>query len=93
MAENKTQDHKLVLTNQEQMELTGIIRVESFNPEEIVLETDCGVLAIKGEELDINNLNLENRLVEIAGHITEIIYTGQDSVGQGRKGWLERIFK
>lgn len=94
MAESKMsiKDHKLVLINQEQMELTGIARVESFNPEEILLETDAGLLAIKGEDLDIRNLNLEQSLVEIVGLITEIIYTGEKAAGN-RKGFLERMFR
>jgi len=93
--ENKlsAKDHKLVLLNQEQMELTGISRVESFNPEEILLETEMGLVAIKGEDLDIRNLNLEQSLVEIVGLVTDIIYTGEKSLGQGRKGLFERIFK
>lgn len=86
-------DHKLVLINQEQMELTGISRVESFNPAEILLETDMGLVAIKGEDLDIRNLNLEQSLVEIVGLVTEIIYTGEKAAGLGKKGLWERIFK
>ncbi|MDD2281793.1 MAG: YabP/YqfC family sporulation protein, partial [Eubacteriales bacterium] len=61
MAESKIPgtEHKLVLLNQEQMDLSGISRVESFNPEEILLETSLGLLTIKGEGLDMHNLNLE----------------------------------
>ncbi len=95
MAETKTvqNDHKLVLHNQEQMDITGVSRVESFNPEEILLETDFGLVAIKGEELDMRNLNLEQGIVEIIGLVTDIIYTGEKSGGPGRKGLFERIFK
>lgn len=93
MAETKAADHKLVLLNQEKMDLTGISRVESFNPEEILLETDLGLLSIKGEDLDMRNLNLESGVVEIVGLITDIIYTGEKAGGSGRKGFFERIFK
>lgn len=86
-------DHKLVLHNQEQMDLTGISRVESFNPEEILVETDAGLIAIKGEDLDMRNLNLEQGIVEIFGLVTDIIYTGEKAGGKGRKGFFERIFK
>ncbi|HBI55968.1 MAG TPA: sporulation protein YabP, partial [Firmicutes bacterium] len=57
MAESKIPgtEHKLVLLNQEQMDLSGISRVESFNPEEILLETSLGLLTIKGEGLDMHN--------------------------------------
>jgi len=95
MSDNKlsVKDHKLVLINQKQLELTGISRVESFNAEEILLETEVGMLAIKGEELDIRNLNLEQSLVEIVGLVTDIMYTGEKAGGLGKRGLLERIFK
>lgn len=94
MSETKgtAKDHKLVLLNQEHLELTGIYRVESFNPEEILMETELGLVAIKGEDLDIRNLNLEQSIVEIVGLIMEIIYTGEKA-GLGKKGFFERIFK
>lgn len=93
MAETKAVDHRLVLINQEKMDVTGISRVESFNPEEILLETDLGLISIKGEDLDMRNLNLEQGVVEIVGFVTDIIYTGQKAGGAGRKGFFERIFK
>lgn len=86
-------DHKLVLVNQEQLELTGISRVESFNPEEILLETLLGLVAVKGEDLDIRNLNLEQGIVEIDGLVTEIIYTGERADSLGKKGLLAKLFK
>jgi len=86
-------DHKLVLINQEHMEFTGVLRVESFNPEEILLETQLGLVAIKGEDLDIRNLNLEQSIVEIVGLVLEIVYTGEKTAGLGKKGLFERIFK
>ena len=50
-------------------------------------------MTIKGDALDIRNLNLEQKRVEIVGLITEIAYTGEKTGGIGKKGLLERIFK
>ncbi|MTI95520.1 MAG: sporulation protein YabP [Firmicutes bacterium] len=85
-------DHKLVLVNQESLEVTGVSRVESFNPEEILLETPAGLLAVKGDDLDIRTLNLEQGVVDIEGLIYEIIYTGEKG-SFGKRGFFERIFK
>ena len=95
MSDTKTngKEHRLLLLNQEQLDLTGISRVESFNPDEILMETDLGLMAIKGEDLDIRNLNLEQGVVEIVGLIMEIIYTGEKAGVLGKKGFLQRIFK
>jgi sporulation protein YabP len=84
-------EHKLILSNQEQMHLTGVSRVESFNPEEILLETSHGLLHVKGEGLDMHNLNLEQAVVEIVGVITEIRYSGERATG--RRSILQKIFK
>ena len=75
-------EHKLVLINKEQMDLTGIIRVESFNPDEIVLSTSMGLITIKGKELDMHNLNLEQSVVEVVGLVTEILYSGEKTAGR-----------
>ncbi|MDD4657862.1 MAG: sporulation protein YabP [Eubacteriales bacterium] len=93
MADSKMSgtEHKLVLLNQEQMDLIGVSRVESFNPEEILLETSHGLLNIKGEGLDMKNLNLERGVVEIVGLVTEIRYSGEKSAG--RRSILDKIFK
>lgn len=93
MAESRTAgaEHKLTLLNQEQMELTGVSRVESFNPEEISLEIDNGLLSIKGEGLDMHNLNLERGVVEVVGLVTEIRYSAEKAAR--RRGILEKIFK
>lgn len=95
MVENKgiKRDHKLILVNQEQMELTGISRVESFDSEEISLATDFGLVGIKGEDLDMRNLNLEQGVVEVVGLVTEVIYTSDKFGAQGSKGLLKRFFK
>ncbi|HQD19760.1 MAG TPA: sporulation protein YabP [Bacillota bacterium] len=84
-------EHKLILNNQEQMLITGVSRVESFNPEEILLDTSHGLLHIKGDGLDMRNLNLEQGVVEIVGLITETRYSGARTTG--RRSILEKIFK
>lgn len=91
MADKVMSDHKLVLLNKEQMDLTGITKVESFNSDEIVLTTSLGLLAIRGKELDMHNLNLEQGVVEVVGLVTEILYSGDKAAG--RRGFLEKIFK
>lgn len=93
MAESKAPgtEHKLVLLNQEQMELSGVTRVESFNPEDIILETSHGLLNIKGEGLDMHNLNLEQGEVVILGLVTEIRYSGESSTH--KRGFFDKLFK
>ena len=93
MAEYKAQgeEHKLTLSNQEQLDISGVVRVESFNPEEVVLETNCGLVQIKGAKLDVKNVNLEQGLMDIAGIVTEIRYCGEKTLG--KRGLIDKLFR
>lgn len=49
MEENPGMAHKIVLNNRNQGNLTGILDVISFDENTIVLDTDMGLLTIKGK--------------------------------------------
>ena len=51
--------HKLILNNRRTCNLTGINDVLSFDENEIILETEQGMLMIKGNELHVNRLMLD----------------------------------
>ena len=86
--------HHLSLENREKMDLVGVIKVESFDSEEIIMDTEMGLLAIKGENLYIKHLNLEQGEVKITGLVMELAYAEHKNRAGGRsKGFLERIFK
>ena len=48
--------HKLILSNRRTCNLTGVNDVLSFDENEIILETEQGMLMIKGAELHVNRL-------------------------------------
>ena len=53
MEENPGMAHKIVLNNRDQGNLTGILDVISFDENTIVLDTDMGLLTIKGQNTTI----------------------------------------
>lgn len=85
--------HKMTLLNRRTCNLTGVNDVLSFDVGEIILETDQGMLMIKGSELHVNRLTLEKGEVDIEGRIDSFTYSEQ--VGTGAKGesLLNRLFK
>ena len=84
--------HRLVMENREQISLTGVQKVQSFDPKEIVLETELGILSIKGDQLGIKLLNLEEGLVDLLGHVSALIYHRNTSEGS-RQGFFNRILR
>jgi sporulation protein YabP len=52
-------EHSLLLLDRRTMEISGVINVNTFDEEEIILETVMGYLYVQGEELHVSMLNLE----------------------------------
>jgi len=87
--------HKLVVDNREKVEISGVINVDSFDDQEIILETEQGLLAMRGEELHIKHLNLEQGELVIEGFLLELAYSEARSARLKDRGksFFERLFK
>lgn len=85
--------HKLTLSNRRTCNLTGVSDVLSFDVNEIILETDQGMLMIKGNELHVNRLTLEKGEVDIEGKVDSFTYSEQMGVGGKGESLLARLFK
>ena len=77
MEESKvvSKTHKILLTNRKNGSFTGILDVLSFDINEILLETEQGMLHVKGKDLHVNRLNLEKGEVDIEGTIDILSYS------------------
>ena len=76
MEENKiTKSHKIVLSNRKSGNFTGVLDVISFDISEILLETEQGMLNVKGKDLHVNRLNLEKGEVDVEGLIDVLSYS------------------
>ena len=54
-----TRQHRLMLQDRKVGSFTGILDVISFDLNEILLETEQGMLHIKGKDLHVNRLDLD----------------------------------
>src|SRR5690554_5760320 len=87
--------HKLVIDKREKVEVSGVLNVDSFDDQEIILETEQGLLAMRGEDLHINHLNLEQGELVIEGFLLELAYSEERGLRRKDRGksFLERLFK
>ena len=74
--------HKLVLNNRKTGLVTGVLDVLSFNLNEILLETEQGMLMVKGTDLHVNRVNLEKGEIDLSGNIESISYSDIQSPGK-----------
>jgi len=88
----KVEDHhKLILLDREQLEVSGVQGVVNFDDQEIVVETNRGVLKITGSELHIKHLDLEAGKMEVEGLFAALEYT--QSPGAKGRGLFGRLFR
>jgi sporulation protein YabP len=88
----KVKRQEIKMLNRKLLEISGVIQVDSFDSLQFFLETECGFLKIKGQNLHIKNLSLDQGLVAIEGTINELAYVDANSQGKS-KGMLGKLFK
>lgn len=89
---SKAPEHDVVMRGRKFLEITGVKQVESFDNEEFLLETSMGFLAIKGENLQMKNLDVDSGVVSIKGRIFDLVYVDEPS-GDKAKGFFGKLFK
>ena len=85
--------HKLTLTNRGALSINGVVDVISFDLNEVLLETEAGMLTIKGQDLHVNRLTLEKGEVEICGNIGSLLYSEVSSYSQKAESFFARLFQ
>ena len=85
--------HKLVVNNRKTSLVTGVLDVLSFDLAEILLETDQGMLMIKGSDLHVNRLTLEKGEVDVEGKIDSLTYSEVSGYGNKGESLLGKLFK
>ena len=88
---NKRQ-HKLMLTNRRTCTISGVNDVLSFDVNEILLETEQGMLMIKGNELHVSRLSLDKGEVDIDGRIDSLTYSEVSDYSKKGESLIKRLF-
>ena len=75
------------------MRITGVNDVISFDSNEIILDTESGLLLLRGEELHISHLTLEKGEVHVDGHVDSLTYSEANKPPSRQKKFFGRLFK
>lgn len=85
-------DHTLKVNNRKSIELTGVKEVDSFDNEEFLLETILGYLIVRGQNLQLKNLDVGEGKVSIKGRIYELSYVDEEQQEKA-KGFFSKLFR
>lgn len=85
--------HRLDLMNRGTGSVTGIQDVVAFDENQIVLDTDMGLLTVKGKGLHVSRLTLEKGEVDIEGTVDSLVYSSNETYRKQRESLFARLFK
>jgi len=86
-------NHKLVINNRKTSLVTGVLDVLSFDLNEVLLETEQGMLMVKGSDMHVNRLSLEKGEVDLSGNIDTVAYSDMNTHGKKGEKFLSKLFK
>ena len=84
--------HELKLIDRREIALTGIKKITSFDSEEFLLESNMGIILIKGSNLEIMKLDTHDGNLKIKGKINSFNYLDSNNKRK-EESILSKLFK
>jgi sporulation protein YabP len=85
--------HKIVINNRKTSTVTGVLDVLSFDLNEILLETEQGMLLVKGTDLHVNRLTVEKGEVDLSGNIDSVVYSNTNHTANQGENFFSKLFR
>lgn len=89
----QVKNHKVSLNARNQVGITGVKDVLSFHALEVLLETEEGILMIRGNDLHVKRLSLEKGEVDVDGRVDSLTYSDNNSYAKAGESFLNKLFK
>ncbi len=85
--------HKVTMANRRNCTLSGVNDVLSFDIHEVLLETEQGMLMIKGDDLHVSRLTLDKGEVDVEGKIDSLTYSDVGGAGNKGESFIAKLFR
>ena len=82
----------IILENRGKLIISGVNDVLSFDDQVVMLETELGLLTVKGENIRINKLSIDTSEVIIEGEISYLAYSDKE-IEKNKGNLISKIFK
>ena len=82
----------LILENRGKLSISGVLDVLSFDDQVVMVETELGLLTVKGENSRINKLSIDTSEVIVEGDISYLAYSEKEAE-KGKNSIISKIFK
>ena len=85
--------HNINITSRKNINITGVKKIENFDENEFLLETNMGYLLIKGNNLEIIKLDTYQGDVSIKGKIDSLNYINETNKKPKNESVFAKLFK
>lgn len=75
--------HNIIMEDRKRLSVSGVTDIDSFDEQSIIAITGMGELTIRGWNLHITRLNLEQSELAVDGEISSLAYTDTRPKAQG----------
>ncbi len=82
--------HSVIMEDRHKLSVSGVTDIDSFDEQTVIAITDMGELTVRGWNLHITKLNLEQSELLIDGEISSLTYT--DTRPQA-KGFFAKVLR
>ena len=84
--------HAISLDKRENLLVSGVTDVISFDEETVIAETEMGIIVIRGINLHVKKINLESGELSVTGEIDGVTYESPGAKKKA-KSFAGRLFK
>lgn len=88
-----SQNHGISVNERKSMYVTGVLKIDSFDEEEFLIETTMGYLVIKGLGLEIVRLDTKDGIVSIKGTFISLSYIEDEKKANKENSIFNKLFK
>ena len=75
--------HNIIMEERKKLSVSGVTDIDSFDEQTVIAVTQMGELTIRGWDLHITRLNLEQAELMVDGEISSLTYTDTRPKAQG----------
>ena len=86
-------NHNITISQRKTINITGVKKIESFDEEQFLLETNMGFMMIKGNSLEIIKLDTYQGDVAIKGKIDSLNYLESLNKKNKEESIFNKLFK
>lgn len=84
--------HNVTINDRKNIIISGVKKIESFDNEEFIMETNMGYILLKGSDLEIIKLDTYQGNVSIKGKINSLNYM-DNTKKEKEEGLFSKLFK